>query len=126
MTNKAFGIYSGFIPGQLLQVEPLKTFGKPLPEKHYDFFVPVGRFSLGKRLICKEDTSYAEPPEVGAKVFLFIAGPPEGRDKNLLMVYGPGDVVPVGRDGSLCCRGTTPSRRVQSRGAQPLLLRTSC
>jgi hypothetical protein len=101
VTNKAFGIYSGFIPGQLLQVAPLKTFGAPLPDQHYYFFIPVGQFSVGQRSICKEDASYAEPPEVGSKVFLFIGGPPRGVSENILVVYGPGDVVPVGRDGSL-------------------------
>ena len=113
VTNKAFGIYSGFIPGQLLQVVPLKAFGEPLPAKHYYFFIPMGRFPLGQRLICKQDASYAEPPEVGGKVFLFIAGVPRGRDENLLVVYGPGDIVPVGRDGSLWL----PKHYAQPQGA---------
>ena len=101
VTGKAYGIYSGLVPGQLLQVVPVRTFGKPLPRQHYYFFVPVGRFALGEIEICKEDAAYAEPPEVGGEVFLFIAGPPRGTEENLLVTYGPGDVVPVGRDGSL-------------------------
>lgn len=101
VTNREFGIYSGFVPGQLLQVVPIETFGKALPEQHYYAFVPVGSFRLGDRTICKEDATYARPPAVGDEVFLFIAGPPLGIDGNLLMIYGPGDIVPVGPDGVL-------------------------
>lgn len=118
VTNKAFG-FSGAVPGQLLQVVPIRAFTEALPERHYYFFVPAGKFRLDKRLICQEDPDYAEPPEVGSEVFLFIAGAPVGTEGNLLFVYGPGDIVPVARDGSLSLPRQYRSAAAAAKSATP-------
>jgi hypothetical protein len=51
------------MPGQLLQVEPVVSFGSRLTQPRYYFFVPVGRFNVGDAELCKTDSRYAEPPE---------------------------------------------------------------
>lgn len=50
--------------------------------------------------ICKTDERYAEPPEIGAEVFLFVFKP-EDTSGVFFKVFDAGDIVPVQPDGSL-------------------------
>ncbi|MFL6261371.1 MAG: hypothetical protein ACJ76Y_16865 [Thermoanaerobaculia bacterium] len=99
VTDKAYGFYSG-APGQLIQVEPERSFGRRLDKARYYFFVPVARFQIGSVELCKTDPRYAEPPDVGGEVFLFVL-PPADPTGTLLHVLNPGDIVPVGAGGDL-------------------------
>ncbi|HVT60994.1 MAG TPA: hypothetical protein VHR45_21705 [Thermoanaerobaculia bacterium] len=99
VTDKAFGFYAAD-PGQLLQIEPLRSYGHPLPKARYYFFVPIARFRFAGVDICKTDERYAEPPAIGDEVFLFV-GKPADRSGVLLDVLDPGDIVPVAPEGSL-------------------------
>lgn len=100
VTGKAYG-FSGGAPGQLLQVEPVQSYGSyRLTQPRYYFFVPIGRFRIGGVTICTMDPRYAPPPEIGDEVFLFVYRPVD-RAGVLLHLMDAGDVVPVNRDGSL-------------------------
>jgi hypothetical protein len=99
VTNKAYG-FSGGEPGQLLQIEPVRSYGHPLSQPRYYFFVPVGRFTVGGVKICKTDDRYAKPPDIGDKVFLFV-GMPEDTPGVFFRIYSAGDIIPVAPGGSL-------------------------
>jgi hypothetical protein len=99
VTDKAYGFYSG-VPGQLLQIKPERSYGQALSKARYYFFVPVGQFQIGGVDICKTDPRYAEPPEIGGEVFLFVQAPAD-LTGTLLHVLNPGDVVPVDARGAL-------------------------
>jgi hypothetical protein len=99
VTDKAYGFYSG-APGQLIQIEPERSFGRRLDKARYYFFVPVAQFQIGGVEICKTDPRYAEPPDIGSEVFLFVQ-PPADPTGTLLHVLNPGDIVPVGAGGDL-------------------------
>jgi hypothetical protein len=99
ITGKAYGFYAGD-PGQLFQVEPLRSYGQALTKARYYFFIPIGRFQFGGIEICKTDERYAQPPQVGGEVFLFV-GAPADREDVLFHVLDPGDVVVVEPDGTL-------------------------
>jgi hypothetical protein len=99
IVDKAFGFYSD-VPAELLQVEPIHSFGLKLAQPRYYFSVPIARFRIGGTEVCKTDPRFAEPPEVGDEVFLFVPRP-EGSPAILLPVIDPGDIVPVNHDGSL-------------------------
>jgi hypothetical protein len=99
VTDKAYGFY-GSDPGQLLQIEPIRSYGYTLSKPRYYFFVPIGRFRIDGVEICKTDQRYAEPPAIGGEVFLFEQRPAD-RSGVLLEVLDPGDVVPVDPGGSL-------------------------
>ncbi len=99
ITGKAYGFYAGE-PGQLFQVEPLRSYGQALTKARYYFFIPIGRFQFGGIEICKTDERYAQPPQVGGEVFLFV-GAPADREGVLFHVLSPGDIVVVEPDVSL-------------------------
>jgi hypothetical protein len=99
VTDKAYGFY-GDAPGQLLQIEPVRWYGYPLPQARYYFFVPIGKFRIAGVRICTTDQNYAEPPDVGGEVFLFVDRPVDPAGV-LLHVMDAGDIVPVNSDGSL-------------------------
>lgn len=99
VTDRAYG-FSGGAPGQLLQIEPVRSFGHALSQARYYFFVPIGRFSIGGVTICTTDWRYAEPPDIGGEVFLFVFDPVDPAGV-LLHVMDAGDIVPVNPDGSL-------------------------
>jgi hypothetical protein len=99
VTDKAYGFY-GHDPGQLLQIAPVLSYGYPLSQPRYYFFVPIARFRVGEIELCKTDPRYAEPPDVGDEVFLFVQRPADTTGV-LLHVLNPGDVVPVGAAESL-------------------------
>jgi hypothetical protein len=91
VTDRSFGFFGG-TPGQLIQARVLRAFdGKPKRELYY-FFLPVGRFRVGDKEICKTDDAYHAAPEVGSEVLLFGSKPWDGEGK-LLGIYGPGDIV---------------------------------
>jgi hypothetical protein len=99
VTARAFGFYD-LMPGQLLQVEPVRSFGSRLTEPRYYFFVPIGRFKVGDAELCKTDTRYPEPPDIGDEVFLFVDKPAD-LTGTLFHIQTAGDVVPVGAHGVL-------------------------
>lgn len=99
VTGKAYGFYAGD-PGQLFQVEPVQSYGANLSQAAYYFFMPVGRFRIGGVEICKTDERYADPPEIGDEVFLFV-GKPADQAGVLFHVLNPGDIVPVDPSGAL-------------------------
>jgi hypothetical protein len=99
VTARAFGFYD-LMPGQLLQVEPVMSFGSRLTEPRYYFFVPVGRFKVGDAELCKTDTRYPEPPDIGDEVFLFVDKPAD-LTGTLFHIHTAGDIVPVGAHGVL-------------------------
>jgi hypothetical protein len=117
VTNRAYG-FSGGEPGQLLQIEPVRSYGQPLSQPRYYFFVPVGRFTVAGVTICKTDERYAKPPDIGDKVFLFVAKT-EDSPGVFFPIYDAGDVVPVAPDGSL----RLPGR--YAAGEQGVTLRAS-
>jgi hypothetical protein len=98
ITEKAYGFWAG-IPGQLLQVTPERVFGNRLTRVHYYYFVPVGTFRAGTTTICKTDSRFATPGEIGSNVALFVDQPADKGNK--LFVLEPQDVVGINRDGSL-------------------------
>jgi hypothetical protein len=79
---------------------PVRSYGHPLSQPRYYFFVPVGRFTIGGVTICKNDDRYAKPPDIGDKVFLFV-GMPEDTPGVFFRIYSAGDVIPVAPGGSL-------------------------
>jgi hypothetical protein len=99
VTAKAYGFSTGD-PGQLFQIEPVRSYGYPLTQARYYFFVPIGRFTVGGVTICKTDERYAEPPDIGGEVFLFVFKP-EDTSGTFFFIYNAGDIVPVDPDGSL-------------------------
>jgi hypothetical protein len=99
VTNRAYGFAAGE-PGQLIQIEPVRSYGHPLSQPRYYFFVPIGRFTVAGVTICKTDDRYAEPPAIGDKVFLFV-GKPEDTLGVFFFIYGAGDAIPVAPDGAL-------------------------
>ncbi len=115
ITGKAYGFWAG-IPGQLLQVTPERVFGTRLTRVHYYYFVPVGRFRAGNTTICKTDSRYATPAEIGSDVALFVDQPAD-RD-NKLFVLEPEDVVGINQDGSL----RLPATLAQSKDTKSDLL----
>jgi len=119
VTNQAFGFFGAAVPGQLIQVEIERVFGPPLPRQPYYFFIPIGDFTVGHRLICQSDSTYPHAPVIGMEVFLFIAGAPQGQNHDLLYTYGPGDIALVERDGSLTLAPQyTRDPKDQTRAAQ--------
>ena len=91
VTDRSFGFFGG-IPGQLIQARVLRTFDGKAKRELYYFFLPVGRFRVGDKEICKTDDAYAVTPEVGSEVLLFGSKPWDGEGK-LLGIYGPGDII---------------------------------
>ena len=65
VTGSAHG-FNGSTPGTLLEIIPEETLKGPRDRAgaHY-IFVPVGKFSVGGKRICKTDDRYARLPEVG-------------------------------------------------------------
>jgi hypothetical protein len=123
VTDKAYGFYAGD-PGQLFQIEPVHSYGYPLSKAVYYFFVPIGRFRLGGVEICKTDERYADPPEIGGEVFLFV-GKPADPSGVLFHVLNPGDIVTVGPSGSLRLpRQYTASEQDVKKLASALLTRS--
>jgi hypothetical protein len=122
VTAKAYGFSAGD-PGQLFQIEPVRSYGYPLSQARYYFFVPVGRFTVGGVTICKTDERYAEPPEVGSEVFLFV-GKPEDTAGVFFFVYSAGDIVPVNPDGSLRLPPQYAANEQQGTAPQASALRT--
>jgi hypothetical protein len=98
ISGKAYGFWAG-IPGQLLQVTPEHVFGNRLTRVHYYYFVPVGTFRVGNTTICKTDSRFATPGEIGSQVALFVDQPADQGNK--LFVLEPEDVVGINRDDSL-------------------------
>ena len=98
VSGKAYGFWAG-IPGQLLQVTPERVFGNRLTRVHYYYFVPVGTFRVGNTTICKTDSRFATPGEIGSDVALFVDQPADRG--NMLFVLEPEDIVGINRDGSL-------------------------
>jgi hypothetical protein len=99
VTDRAYGFSSGQ-PGQLLQIKPVRSYGYPLSQARYYFFVPIGRFTVAGVTICKTDERYAEPPDIGGEVFLFV-GKPQDTAGVFFFVYDAGDIVPVEANGAL-------------------------
>jgi hypothetical protein len=71
VVDKTFG-FSGFTPGQLLHVRPDQTLKGTAKEDMYFVFIPVGDFSVGAFRICKTDTRYATPPEIGEQLLALV------------------------------------------------------
>lgn len=71
VVERDFGFDRG-TPGQAFKVEPLETFKGKEELPFYYFFVPVGRFKVGKVEICKTDYRFPNIPEVGEEVVLLV------------------------------------------------------
>jgi hypothetical protein len=71
VVEKTFG-FSGFTPGQLLHIRPDQAIKGTTKEDLYFVFLPIGNFSVGAARICKTDTRYATPPEVGEQILALI------------------------------------------------------
>lgn len=70
VTGTAFG-FQGGMPGQLIRLEPIEYLrGDSQPVESFYFFVPVGTFGIGGKVICKTDPRYAEVPDVGDEVLV--------------------------------------------------------
>jgi hypothetical protein len=98
ISGKAFGFWAG-IPGQLLQVTPERVFGRRLTRVNYYYFVPVATFPVGSTTICKTDSRFVTPGEIGSDVVLFVDQPADPDNK--LFVLEPEDIIGINRDGSL-------------------------
>jgi hypothetical protein len=96
--EKYYGFWAGIL-WQLLQVTPERVFGNRLTREYYYYFVPAGTFRVGNTTICKTDSRFATPGEIGSHVALFVDQPAD-RD-NKLFVLEPEDAVGINRDGSL-------------------------
>lgn len=113
VTAKRFGFH-GFVPGQLLQVRPLRGFGARRPDRAFYYaFMPVGTFNVAGAQICKTDARYATVPEVGEELLLLVNEPADPA-RQLLTVYGPEDVVTFSQDAVRLPRAF--SRGDDSRG----------
>lgn len=96
VTGRSYGFYAGE-PGQLLRIAPeLILKGENRGDVYYAF-MPFGDFKVGATKICKTDSRYAHPPDIGDEVFTFTPPPIGG----LLLIEDPGDIVIVGRGGNL-------------------------
>lgn len=72
VTGRSYGI-SEFLPGQLLRLVPVKTLKDTLAaQRQYFVFVPIGRFKIGDKTICKVDSSYPDPPAIGDRVVILL------------------------------------------------------
>lgn len=108
--GRSYGFYRG-VPGQLIMLASLRTFGLGVRAKSdtFFFFMPVGEFAVGNERICKSDARYAKPPSVGDDVFVF-ARPPVGEKHDVLDIHDGGEVVPIHSDGTAVLPGENALR----------------
>lgn len=71
VVEKTFG-FNGFTPGQLLHVRPEQILKGSTKEDLYFVFLPIGNFAVGNVRICKTDTRYAAPPEIGEQILALV------------------------------------------------------
>lgn len=99
--EKTFG-FSGFTPGQLLHVRPDQALKGVAKESLYYVFAPVGDFSVGNARICKTDTRYAPPPEIGEQLLAFV---PKlwnsDRESSFLNTFDEAGIITIREDSSL-------------------------
>jgi hypothetical protein len=104
VTERAYG-FKAYVPGQLLRVVPEETLkGVPRDVPAYFAFVPVGNFHLGVMPLCKTDDLFADPPQVGDEVLLFVpAGPDPDEDERepFLELEDDKGLVTVRSDGTV-------------------------
>lgn len=93
VTGTAGGFYGG-VPGQLLRLVPVDVYRGDLTARDYYAFLPIGRFSVSGKQVCKRDARFANAPRVGQEVVLFV-GLPSGEDLNILQLQGPTDLITV-------------------------------
>lgn len=70
--GKDYG-FNGSTPGQLIAAEVTESIRGPLQvgAVHY-FVIPKGEFQAGSYNICKIDSRYAEPPQIGEEALLLV------------------------------------------------------
>ena len=123
--GKVTAIGAGFfggVPGQLLQIKPMRGAGLTALKDRYYAFVPVGRIQVGNTAICKTDVRYALPPEMGQEVLL-MTDPPIDPDGMLLDVQSH-QIFAIERDGSLRMYRETrfdSEGNVRAEGPAPVL-----
>jgi hypothetical protein len=101
VTAAAYGFHS-FVPGQLLRIEPSQVLhGEALLDFYYVFF-PVGEFSAGPYRICKVDSRYPRPPDIGDELLIMV---PDTHTRSLADPYLELDeassVVAIPREGAV-------------------------
>jgi len=104
VTGIAGGFYGGLHPGLLIQVKIQEWIehSPDYPEAPYIYFYyPVGDFQLGSIRICKDDPSWAGPPEVGDEVLLFPWTGPMGPDGIMARITMDGVEVVTGGPGGI-------------------------
>jgi hypothetical protein len=101
VVDKTFG-FSGFTPGQLLHVRPDQTLKGSAQEDMYFVFVPVGDFSVGAFRICKTDTRYATPPEIGEQLLALVPKLWNSDQPNVFLnTFDEAGVLTIKKDESL-------------------------
>jgi hypothetical protein len=98
VTARAAG-FSASLPGTLLEIVPEEILKGPRDRGgvHYIFF-PVGTFSVGGIKICKTDDDYADLPEVGEHVLLFIDLFWRNEDR-FLWAGGDSGIISINKEG---------------------------
>jgi len=97
--GREYGFHGGE-PGQLLRVSEVKALRGDMADVEALFvFVPVGRFEVDGKVICKTDRRYASPPAIGDRVIVFqLPGMLNGQFVELIDDAG---LVTVRRNGAL-------------------------
>ncbi len=100
VTGRSTG-FEGTTAGTLIRFEPITIYkDNSRPQKVYYTFMPVGRFRVGNKTICKTDPNYAEVPEVGDEIVLLQPDDDRGETQYLDSYDGAG-IVTIKRDGRL-------------------------
>lgn len=113
VVETTFG-FSGATPGQLLHLRPDQALKGNAKKDLYFVFVPVGDFSVGSARICKTDTRYATPPEIGEQVLAFV---PKlwnsDRAGAFLNTFDEAGIIAIKADGTV----SLPRRYLKSQDA---------
>lgn len=99
-----------FEAGQLLEVEVEEVIRGEAPLDRYYYFHPVGEFEAGPYRICKSDSRYPDPPQLGDRVVLMVPRPVHNPREPYLELETSEGVVVLAADGEVGLPDTFRSR----------------
>lgn len=94
----SFGFSYG-TPGQGFELKIDEEIGTATGRDHVYVFFPVGSFHLGKYKICKTDSRYARPPQLGDQV-LFFLDPLANPNDAMPSMTEASSLLVIGQDGT--------------------------
>ena len=114
VTGRSYGFYGGEA-GQLLRLSPTLIYKGKADHSDYYTFIPVGDFELGRVHVCKTDSRFAEPPEIGDRILTFTHPP----DSRILDPEDPGDIIVLHSSGRVSFPKNYRGKETESmRGAE--------